>query len=444
MDDLKSSIHSLGLDDKIPVQEDISPLLEPLPFRAHIMPNRLAIQPMEGCDGTADGRPSELTLRRYRRFGAGGAGLLWFEATAVVSEGRANPRQLVASKETLGSLKQMLDSSLDEATKSTGSRPFTVKQLTHSGRYSKPEPLLGARVPELDNFMKIPDSAELLTDSYLASLPEKYAEAASIAMEAGFDAIDIKACHRYLMSELFGARMRPGRYGGSLENRTRLFMEALDAISSAVGGRIEIATRMNVYDAIQFPYGWGMSDRTEGHPVPDLSEPIDLIRRLYDKGIGLVDVTFGNPYYNPHIGRPFDIGSYLPPEHPLERIATMIELTRQIKEAVPGMTIVATGYSWLRQFAPYVGAAVLKNGWADIIGFGRMAFAYPDFAKDLIETGHMDPKKSCISCSNCTVLMRDGMQAGCPIKDREVYGPILAEGRAGKPSAVSTEVRTHI
>ena len=100
LDELKEDIAKMGLD--IPVSADAAVLFRPIAIGEKTVPNRLAINPMEGCDGTPEGKPSDLTRRRYRRFGNGGAGLVWYEATAVVNEGRANPRQLQINKETSG------------------------------------------------------------------------------------------------------------------------------------------------------------------------------------------------------------------------------------------------------------------------------------------------------------------------------------------------------
>ena len=92
LNELEAAIRAEGVT--MPLSNDISILNEPVRFGGATVANRMSIQPMEGCDGNADGAPSPLTLRRYLRFAAGGAGLLWVEATAVVPEGRANPRQL--------------------------------------------------------------------------------------------------------------------------------------------------------------------------------------------------------------------------------------------------------------------------------------------------------------------------------------------------------------
>ncbi|MGC4054062.1 MAG: hypothetical protein QM757_33680 [Paludibaculum sp.] len=92
LQDLRQDIDRLGVD--VPVSEVVGVLAEPVDCGRFVLPNRLVVLPMEGCDGLADGSPDELTLRRYRRFAAGGSGLLWVEACAVVEEGRANPRQI--------------------------------------------------------------------------------------------------------------------------------------------------------------------------------------------------------------------------------------------------------------------------------------------------------------------------------------------------------------
>ena len=67
--------------------------------------NRWCILPMEGWDGTTDGRPSDLTRRRWRNFGLSGVKLIWGgEAVAVRPDGRANPNQLLINEETLGDI----------------------------------------------------------------------------------------------------------------------------------------------------------------------------------------------------------------------------------------------------------------------------------------------------------------------------------------------------
>jgi 2,4-dienoyl-CoA reductase-like NADH-dependent reductase (Old Yellow Enzyme family) len=199
---------------------------------------------------------------------------------------------------------------------------------------------------------------------------------------------------------------------------------------------------LNAFDSIAHPCGWGV-DHDDFH-IPDTTEPKRLLALLRDKGVALANLSAGNPYYNPHIGRPYDIGSYLPPFHPLENAALMLNTIRDIQSAVPDLPIIGTGFSWLRQFAPQVAAAAIEQGWFAMAGFGRQAFAYPDFARDIMKVGMMDQKKVCIACSKCTVIMRDGGRTGCVPRDAQVYAPIYREGREGKAAAESITIAEHV
>ena len=445
LDDLKQLAERVGVS--MEASENVSILAQPVPFGDRVIPNSLAIHPMEGCDGDSEGRPSELTVRRYERFGAGGAGLLWGEAIAVVPEGRANPRQLWLHKGSRDAFVETVKRARSKAAEANGvgHRPIMVAQLTHSGRYSKPrgvaEPIIGQRNPYLDSLApqwpprpdgksKIPDDYPFVTDEYLDKLQDAYVEAARLAFEAGFDAVDIKACHGYLISELLSCHSRDGKYGGSFENRTRLLIETIERIHHDLGEKARVVTRLGIYDAIPYPCGFGVdpNDYTQA----DLTEPKKLVGLLKKHGVGLIDITIANPYYNPHVGRPFNepiAGGYAEPEHPLAGVARLVNLTSEIQKAYPDVALVGTGYSWLRTLMANVGAANKANGCVTLIGGGRMAFAYPDFPRDILRKGKMDPKRVCISCSACSQIMRDGGRTGCVVRDNEVYGPIFKQGR---------------
>lgn len=444
LEELKEDIKKFGLN--IPVSENIDILKQPVYISDKCIPNALGIHAMEGCDGTLDGKPDILTFRRYDRFARGGAGLQWVEATAVVNEGRANPRQLYICKQNKAELERLHNNIIKASQEEFGNsyKPYTVLQLTHSGRYSKPKdkpmPIIAARNPYLDK--NIPEDYPVIEDYELEQLEDKYVEAAELAKDIGFDAIDIKSCHRYLNSELLSAFTREGRYGGSFENRTRFLLNIVDKIKAKLGNSIEITMRLNAYDAIPYPYGWGV-DKGDFRK-PDISEPIQLIKILHEKGVNLINISTGNPYYNPHVGRPYDMGAYIPPQHPLEGIDRMLNIIREIQQSVPDMTVVATGFSWLREYGANVAAGGIEQGWFKIAGFGRQAFAYPNFARDILREGKMSRKKCCISCSKCTEIMRDGGTTGCVPKDASVYAPIYREGRKGKTVLTSTKLAEHV
>ena len=445
IDDLLSLASELQVE--IEAQEDVSCLAKPVQVGNYLIPNSLTIHPMEGCDGDSEGRPGKLTIRRYERFAGGGAGLLWFEATAVVPEGRGNPRQLWLHKDNKDSFAALVKHIHKSAANYCGAkhRPVVIAQLTHSGRYSKPagkpEPIIPQHDPYRDAMTpqsqpdknalpKIPADLPTVTDEYLDQLQNAYVTAAGLAFEVGFDGIDIKSCHGYLANELFACHNRPGKYGGSFENRTRFILEVMDKIRNEFGEDKLITTRMGVYDAVPYPYGWGVDK--DDYTKPDLSEPKKLLALMEQRGVKLANITIANPYYNPHCNRPFNkpvVGGYEEPEHPLVGVARLINITAELQRQFSNIALVGTGYSWLRTLMANVAAADKALGRAALIGVGRMAFAYPDFARDIIQKGELDPKKVCVSCSACTQIMKDGGMTGCPVRDKQVYGPIYRQGR---------------
>jgi len=417
--------------------EDLSPLFEPVKAGAWTLPNRFVVLPMEGCDGLPDGSPDELTFRRYRRFAAGGAGLLWVEATAVVREARANPRQLWLHEQTLDAFARLAEEARRAAREAMGPnhRPLLIIQLTHSGRYSRPgrqpQPIIAHHSPFLDPAHGLPPDYPLISDDELERLEDAYVAAARCAQRAGFDGVDLKACHRYLVSELLASHTREGsRYGGSFENRSRFLRQTAQKVRAAVPGLL-VSTRMNAFDAMAYPYGFGM-DRHD--PTrPDLTEPKQLAGFFQSLGAPLINITIGNPYYNPHVNRPFDLptqGAPLSPEPPLLGVDRFARIVAEIQAAHPALRVIGGGYSWLRQFFVNLAAANVRRGWVSLVGIGRLAFAYPDCVRDLLDKGRLNPEKVCVACSACTQIMRDGGRAGCVPRDAEIYEPIYKAGRA--------------
>jgi 2,4-dienoyl-CoA reductase-like NADH-dependent reductase (Old Yellow Enzyme family) len=416
-----------ALDLAIPWDDDPAPLLAPIRIGDHTLPNRLAVHPMEAFDAASDGTPAELAFRRYRRYGAGGAGLIWFEATAVVEEGRSNPRQFYLHEANVGEFERLVAETRRAASESPGpdQNSLLILQLTHSGRWSKPDgtrrPLIAHHNHMLDAMVDIDASYPLANDGELDRLQDAFVDAARLAASAGFDGIDVKSCHGYLGSELLAAYTREGRYGGSLENRARFLVETLQRARSEVPGILTTA-RINVFDGLPYPYGFGVSRNDPDEP--DLTEPLAVLQRLRELGCPIANISLGVPYCRPHLGRPFNRavpGSPSAPEHPLVGIARHLNLTSELQKALPDLPLVGTGYSWLRHFFPYVGAGAVREGSVSIVGLGRMAFAYPDFARDLMERGTLDPRKSCVGCSGCSELMRDGEQSGCVVRDGDLY-----------------------
>ena len=379
--------------------------------------NRIVLQPMEGCDCNEDGTPSEITLEKYRSAARSGAGIIWLEATAVCPEGRTNKRQMMLTRENLPIYKKTLSELRAIAIDECGISPIFIIQLTHSGRQSI-TPMIAYRHPIYESRRPMTDEY-IVSDEYLDTVPDLYAESARLAVEAGFDGIDVKSCHGYLFQELLSAFSREGRYGGSFENRTRLYLDSLAAVKRAIPERILLATRLSVADMVPYPYGFG----TTAEGALDLTEPDMLIDRLCEGGIKLLNVTVGNPYYNPHINRPYRKGAYEAPESASDGLKRFETIERRIKERHPELCVVGSGMSYYRENLFTESERLIKDGICDLVGYGRMWLAYPEFYRSFLD-GSFETKKCCVACSKCTELMRGGRVSGCAVFNpyyRELY-----------------------
>lgn len=427
---------------------DTSPLGQPLLRGGIAIGNRFAIQPMEGWDGTTDGRPTELTFRRWRRFGASGAKLIWGgEAVAVCHEGRANPNQLAIGPHAIADLSQLREALIQEHERSVGSVAGLVigLQLTHSGRYSRPnshnrpEPRILYHHPILDKRLGLSDDDPLLTDQEIRQIIEDFQRAARVAREAGFDFVDIKHCHGYLGHEFLSAHTRAGDFGGGFENRTRFLREVVKGVHDVAPG-LTIGVRLSAFDTVPFrpdpkrsqpgkpgrgvpepfakllPYRWGFGVNTENPVEPDLTEPVQFLSLLSELDINLVNLSAGSPYYNPHLQRPAlfpPSDGYLPPEDPLLGVAEQMQVTRALKQQFPSMIIVGSAYTYLQDFLPYVAQATVREGWVDCVGLGRMVLAYPGLPLDVISGREPQRKQVCRTFSDCTTAPRAGLPSGC-------------------------------
>ncbi|MGB2635716.1 MAG: hypothetical protein WAM58_17435 [Candidatus Acidiferrum sp.] len=448
---LQEHLHALGLN--IPCDPELvagpeSPLRLPLERDGFKFDNRIAVQPMEGWDGLPDGNPSEYTLRRWRRFGSSGASLIWGgEAVAVSHEGRANPNQLVIAPHTHAGLAKLRSALLESYREVTGrdERPLVGLQLTHSGRYcrpnahDRPEPKILYHHPILDAKLGLSSDSPLLTDEQIASIVEDFHRAARAARDLGFDFVDVKHCHGYLGHEFLSAHTRPGKYGGSFENRTRFLREVVEVIRSTAA-ELQIAVRLSAFDTVPFqpdpatsspgkmgvgipephahliPYRWGFGVNPLTPTEMDLSETKQFLALLEELDIRLVNLTAGSPYYNPHIQRPAfypPSDGYQPPEDPLAGVARQMEMARELKSRFPQLIIVGTAYSYLQDFLPHVAQAALREGWVDFIGLGRMILSYPQLLHDASEGRAIQHRLVCRTFSDCTTAPRKGLPSGC-------------------------------
>src|SRR2546426_496994 len=316
--DFRNHVASLGID--LPCEDQIvtgsaSPLAEPvdgITINGKRIGNRWAIQPMEGWDGTTSGGATDEVCRRWQRFGESGAKLIYGgEAMAVRPDGRANPNQLIIieqNKKDLAELREILLRAHKERYGTTDDLVVGF-QLTHSGRFCKPndkfrmEPRVAYRHPILDRRFNVTSDAQIFTDSEIEQVIEKYVAAAHLAADIGADFVDIKHCHGYLLHEFLSAFTRPGKYGGSFENRTRILRE----IVAGIGKKIDVAVRLSAFDFVPFkhpgvpeeypvPYRTAFGTNQNNPTEYDLTEPIQFIHLCTELGVKIINLSAGSPY----------------------------------------------------------------------------------------------------------------------------------------------------
>jgi NADPH2 dehydrogenase len=458
--DFRARVAELGLD--LPCEDGIlggadSPLAWSVPgfaINGKTLANRYAIHPMEGWDGTADGGVTEHVLRRWQRFGESGAKLVFGgEAMAVRPDGRANPNQLIINGPNKPGLARLRQALLEAHRSLHGNADDVIVgfQLTHSGRFCKPndksrlEPRVAYRHPILDRKFHVTSDEQVWTDDELDRLIEDYARAAGIARDVGADFVDIKHCHGYLLHELLSGFTRAGKYGGSFENRTRFLRDTVAAIRAS-SNPIEIAVRLSAFDFVPFrpdaalsspgkpgpgipedyshclPYRYAFGANVNSPVEYDLSEAFRFVDLCVELGIRILNVTAGSPYYNPHIQRPAAYppsDGYQPPEDPLVGVARQVGVVRQIKaHAGPRLLIVGTGYSYLQEYLPHVSQHVLRHGWTDVVGIGRMVLSYPGVFTEALGKQSLSSRLICRTFSDCTTAPRNGLISGCYPLDR--------------------------
>ena len=463
---------ALGLD--LPCEDTIatgsdSPLAQSVPgvvLNGKTIGNRWAIHPMEGWDGTSTGGVTDEVRRRWQRFGESGAKLIYGgEAMAVRPDGRANPNQLILDETNKAGLAELRDILVRAHQERCGRTDDLVIgfQLTHSGRFCRPhdkkrwESRVAYRHPLLDQKFNVTSDAQVFTDAEIEPLIECYVAAAKIAWDVGADFVDLKHCHGYLLHEFLSAFTRPGPYGGSFENRTRLLREIVQGIRAS-GNQIDFGVRLSAFDFVPFkpdpawsqpgklgpgipedfsrclPYGYAFGVNQDNPIEPDLTETFQFVDICAQLGVKILNLSAGSPYYNPHIQRPAAYppsDGYQPAHDPLIDVARQINVVRQVAEHVKAWNrdnvesaaggsaarsapiLVGTAYSYLQEYLPHVAQYVVRHGWTDLVGLGRMTLSYPTILAEAVEKGAITTKLICRTFSDCTTAPRNGLISGC-------------------------------
>lgn len=445
LDEVRRDIQEIGCD--LPISENLDILAKPIEVYGKTIKNRLAIQPMECFDGAPDGTPSHLTLRRYRRFAEGGAGLIWMESTGTTATMKTAPTMSAITASNVDVFRELILETKESA--SDGIPPYMIAEISNCGRgaFMDKAAFAGLNIPAYiacENPYLPRENTRILTDAQIYGIIDDYVRCAALLKEAGFDCVDIRCCHGYLLSEMLSAYTRENsEFGGSFENRTRMLLTIVDRVNAEVG--IPMAVRITATDLVPYPYGFGMKE--DGSMEPDFSEPLKLAKILYDKGIRIFNPSLGRNHAH-HLQSPSDHPAIHPEEHQFYAMAYFHNLARVFRENLPKDAVVLTGtYAFAKQFAPYIAAGGIEAGHYDIAGFARTALANPGFANDILKKGALNPSKLCITCGRCGAMIgmsqRFGNPVGCPIFDKEFYMPYYQRFSKAMPPAVVDTTKTY-
>lgn len=263
-------------------------LFSPLTCRDVTFPNRVFVSPM--CQYSShDGLATDWHLVHLGSRAAGGAGLVFAEATAVQPNGRISPQDLGLWS----------DAHVDGLARIThfihqqGS--VAGIQLAHAGRKAstrRPWDGQGGVTPEQGGWSDVvAPSAIPFSDTYpmpqalsldgIAEVTTAFVAAARRALAAGFRVIELHAAHGYLLHEFMSplSNTRADAYGGSFDNRIRLTLEVVRAIREVWPDGAPLFVRLSATDWVDG--GW------------DVEECVDLVRRLAREGVDLIDCSSG-------------------------------------------------------------------------------------------------------------------------------------------------------
>ena len=386
-------------------------LLSPVKIGNRTAKNRFFMQAMECNDEDKNGNPSAITLGRYENLAKGEAGLVSLEAISITKESRSRNNQITIMPQNEKALTEFV-----KKVKEANRNMLFIFQLTHSGELSNPDFSRRVTVKPLYGY-----GGDLLSEEEVDKIIDDFVTAAVIAHSAGADGIDMKLCNGYFGSQVLRPyNDRKWKYGGSWKNRSRFAYDLYERIRDKVNDKnFLIGSKVSIWEG--FPGGFG----TEGpdSPVIDLTEPIDLMKGLEERGaqffiqsagspsitISLTQVDKKIPYYA-YLHQYFakEIKKNLRPQTVL--IGSNFSVFRNGKN---NLCAVEPEKSSLLQY----GAQCIERRVVDMIGLGRQSLADPYLPKKLRE-GKENEIKYCTVCDNCLELLIQQSKVGCCTYDK--------------------------
>jgi 2,4-dienoyl-CoA reductase-like NADH-dependent reductase (Old Yellow Enzyme family) len=234
------------LPDPMTAIHDSSPIFSPFALDGVTLRNRTV---RSGCfEGMSQGgMVTDRLIEHHRRVAAGGVGMTTLSYCSVSRDGRAFGHELWMRSEILPGLRRFTDAVHAEGAAAS-------IQLGHCGFFASPSVIdrrpLGAS-PKLCVF-RLSYCGEM-TDADIAEKTGDFVQAARLARQAGFDAVEIHAGHGYLLSQFLSpwTNHRRDQYGGSLENRVRFPADVIRQVRAELGNGFPILVKMNQRDGMR-------------------------------------------------------------------------------------------------------------------------------------------------------------------------------------------------
>lgn len=396
-------------------------LLSPIKIGTRVCQNRFWVQAMECTDADEEGNPTDWTIERYENLFRGGHGVVTLEALTVTDKSRSRLAQLSIMPRNAERLKKFI-----QGLKAVNPKVLIVLQLTHSGELSNPEFSKRVTVKPLPGF-----GGELLKEEDVEEILQEFVTAARIAYEAGADGVDLKLCHGYLGSQILRPyNDRKWKYGGSWENRRQFAFDLFERVRAEVNDEnFLLGTKISMWEG--FPGGFG----TEGpdSPIIDLTEPLDLIKGLEERGANYFVQSGGSPSITTSITQAERKAPYFAFLH-----NTWAKEMRKVLK--PETVVIGSNYSVFRDGKNgilavekennsmfHYGAKFIAEGKVDMVAVGRQSFADPLLPKKL-EEDKEEEIKWCTICDNCLELLIRQKPIGCCTFNKR-YTEILVNTR---------------
>jgi 2,4-dienoyl-CoA reductase-like NADH-dependent reductase (Old Yellow Enzyme family) len=399
-------------------------MAEPIRIHRKTAANRIVYHPMECNDADEKGNPTDVTLKRYRRFAEGGPGVIFVEGCKVTKESHGRVRDLGAELHNIEGLGRIV-STIREVNPDI----LILFQISHDGRRSGAFSKVVSVYPTGDR------SIHVLTTEELVAIEDMFAASAWVVEQAGGDGVDIKTCNGYLGSEVLRpANTRGDGYGGSFENRTRFFRETLEKVRKRVSPDFILGARIS-----REVIPGGVGSEGEGSCEENLSEFVEFARLMQREGMHYVSVHVSNATYFA------EKWVQMPTDKNPEDVFVHFRLTRMIKEAV-NLPVMGAGYSYLgrgqnklpgnepdQKSFTYWAERNLREHSTDMVGVGRQSFADPHFARKILG-GELDEITYCKTCQGCFMLVTHQEKSGCVVYDeryRKSYRNLQQRIRSG-------------